>query len=226
MMLLVIAIAPWTMRNYRVTGHFLPVVGNSGLAYYAGNAHWGITEPAQRPGEHRHQAEFRHMGLSPDLAAKHVRYYGMNDAKFEKHANDRMKEHMRSHPGDFARKLMLNAVEYYFPIFYFVLPPKGTDVSGLPMAQRLRAGAANTLPQSVFNAVLVSLALGGLVRLLMSGERWKGVMLTVAWAMFALPYFPFLTYFLGRSHYTFGTYPVLSILVAVLVLSHVRSKEA
>jgi hypothetical protein len=216
--LLAIGIAPWTLRNYRVTGLFIPVVGNSGLAYFAGNAHWGITHAGQQPEETRHEAEFRHMGLPREFAAKHVRYYGMNDPKIEQHANERMKEHMRAYPGDFLRKVTLNAVEYYFPIFYYFSPPKGIDVSALPLAQRIRAGAANTLPQSVFHAVLVTVAFAGLIQLLRSREHWKGVVLAVAWALFALPYFPFLTYFLGRSHYTFGTYPVLAILAAVILV--------
>ena len=52
-------IAPWTWRNYKATGMFIPVAGNSGLAYFAGNAHWGITLPPCGRFEERHAAEIR-----------------------------------------------------------------------------------------------------------------------------------------------------------------------
>ncbi len=217
-LMLALGIVPWTWRNYQVTGLFIPVVGNSGLAYFSGNAHWGITFPAVRPGEHRHEAEFRHMGLDPKLASQHVRYYGMNDPKFEAYANNQMKAHLRAEPAEFARKVFLNSLEYYWPVVYYLFPPPGTADALAPKAVKVRE-ILKSLPQTIYNFTFVAAATLGIVRLCrIPHQRWKGISLLLAWAMFALPYFPFLTHLLGRSYYPFGTYPVLSLLAAILLV--------
>jgi len=217
-LLLAAGVAPWTWRNYQVTGLFLPVVGNSGIAYFSGNAHWGITLPAVRPEEHRHEAEFRHMGLDPKLALQHVRYYGMSDPKLEAYANNQMKVHLRAEPADFARKVFLNSLEYYWPVIFYLFPPQGTAEALSSRSARLKA-ILKSLPQTIYNFAFVALATLGIVRLCrLPHHRWKGISLLLAWAMFALPYFPFLTHLLGRSYYPFGTYPVLSLLAATLLV--------
>ena len=223
-LLLAAAVTPWTWRNYRVTGLFIPVVGNSGLAYFSGNAHWGITLPAVRVGENRHEAEFRHMGLDPKLAAQHVRYYGMNDPQLEAYANDRMKAHLRAEPGDFAWKVFLNSIEFYWPVIYYIFPPAGTVDALAPDRIRIRE-ILKSLPQSIFNLIFASAAAVGIFRLCrIPHQRWKGLSLWLVWALVALPYFPFLTHLFGRSYYPFGTYPVLALLAATLLVPR-RSLE-
>jgi hypothetical protein len=216
---LALCIAPWTWRNYKVTGLFIPVVGNSGLAYFTGNAHWGITLPACAPEEHIYHAVLRHAGLATDDPKKDIRYFGFTNAKLEKLANDRMKEHIRAHPAAFAKKVVLNALEYYAPIIFYIVPPQGAVRAGTSFAQRLRIpGVKGFLALTLFLLTLVMVSLAGFYRLWRSPEtKFISILLLLAWAAFAVPYFPFLTFFAGRSLYYFGTFPVLSILMASLL---------
>jgi hypothetical protein len=212
-------IAPWTWRNYRVTGLFIPVAGNAGLAYFAGNAHWGITEPAGGPSEPRYAADLRHAGLPTNAPAELVQFYGFTSPDWEKIANARMKEHLRAHPGAFARKFCLNALEYYFPVIYRLIPPAGTLWSGLPLKQRFADHRSfRDVVLSLHSLVLLALATGGCVALWrIRGLRFVTAGLVLAWAAYALPYFPFLC-FVGNQPYTFGTFPVLAILSAAFLL--------
>jgi hypothetical protein len=213
---LALCIAPWTWRNYKVTGLFIPVVGNSGLAYFTGNAHWGITLPACAPEEHIYHAVLRHVGLATDDPKKDIRYFGFTNAKLEKLANDQMKAHIRAHPADFLKKVVFNAAEYYAPIIYYILPPEGALGGNFSLAERLAIpGVKSFLALSLFLVTFVFLALAGFCRLWRSREtRFIAILLFLAWAAFAIPYFPFLTFFTGRSCYYFGTFPVLAILMA------------
>jgi 4-amino-4-deoxy-L-arabinose transferase-like glycosyltransferase len=216
-LLLVLGIAPWTWRNYQVTGLFLPVVGNSGLAYFAGNAHWGITKPAVGPEENRNAAELRHMGFDPARVKELIRYYGFTDPEHERIANDRAREHMREHPVDFLKKVGLNAAEYYAPVVYYIFPPKGAAGYEMNLIQKLKQpGVLGCLGLSLFSSVLAMLGFAGFC-VIWKREPLAAVLLLAAWAAFAVPYFPFLTFFAGRSTYTFGTFPVLSILIAGLI---------
>jgi hypothetical protein len=217
-LLLVLGISPWTWRNYQVTGLFLPVVGNSGLAYFAGNAHWGITKPAVAPGEDRNAAELRHMGFDPSRVKELIRYYGFTDAEHERIANDRAREHMREHSVDFLKKFALNAAEYYAPVVYYIFPPRGSAGYGMTLSQKLKQpGVLGCLGLSLFTSLLALLGFAGFC-VIWKREPGAAVLLLAAWAAFALPYFPFLTFFAGRSTYTFGTFPVLSILIAGLIV--------
>jgi hypothetical protein len=66
-----------------------------------------------------------------------------------------------------------------------------------------------------FNLAYVILALLGARRLFIDPpSRFLGLWLLAAWIGFALPYMPFLTFFVGRSYYTFGTFPIMSVLAA------------
>ncbi|MGN6385844.1 MAG: hypothetical protein ACTHMT_06350 [Verrucomicrobiota bacterium] len=217
-LLLVMGIVPWTWRNYQVTGLFLPVVGNSGLAYFAGNAHWGITQPACGPEEDRNAAELRHMGFDPSRVKELIRYYGFTDAEHERIANDRAREHMREHPVDFLKKFGLNAAEYYAPVVYYIFPPRASAAYRMPLIQKVKQpGVLGCLGLSLFTSVLALLGVAGLC-VIWKREPLAAVLLLVAWVAFAVPYFPFLTFFAGRSTYTFGTFPVLSILIGGLIV--------
>lgn len=226
--LLCLVIAPWTWRNYRVTGMFLPVAGNSGLAYFAGNAHWGIGAPATYPSEDPRQSTLRHIGYVPEDFGEMLHYYGLREPRWEKVANERARIHMRQHPGAVLKKMGLNAVEYYFPIFYYLAPPPGTLAAEQPLSWVLRFQAnADAIPLSLYNLVLLSLAAAGFLKLFRQRNlRFAGLLMMIAWAFFAVPYLPFLT-FVAHGLYTFGTLPVLSLAAAVAVsLKTVRGWES
>jgi hypothetical protein len=215
-----ILLAPWTYRNYKVTGMFIPVVGNSGLAYFSGNAHWGITQPAWRWNEGRHEAELRHAGLNPTNATKRVQFYGFTNVQDEKFANAQMKAHLRAHPADFAKKFCLNAAEYYFPLLYYVIPPAGSAPAQFPFIQRIkRMEEKMFILITIWNAVLLALAMRGAALLIYRrGTRTLGVILLAGWAAYAVPYFPFLTV-INHTLYTFGTMPILSVLAGIGIVS-------
>lgn len=211
---LIVLIAPWTYRNYKVTGLFIPVAGNTGLAYFAGNAHWGITFPPRRADEYREDSEFRHAGLPLERRRELMKYYGMADPAFEKLINERAKQHMREHPADFAKKFFLNAIEYYFPILFYAAPPAGSALDGLSLSQRIKT-SPEALPLSLYHFFLiVSAALGFNLLRRDPARRPLALFLLALWIIYAALYFPFLV-FVGHSLYTYGTLPIVSLFGAV-----------
>jgi hypothetical protein len=218
-LLLISAIAPWTWRNYQITGSFIPIAGNAGFAYFAGNARWGITGPAAAPGELRHTAELRHAGVPSDNPKEVLFFYGFTNPEYEKITNQRYKQHIREHPGAFLKKIFINAVEYYWPLVYYVFPPPDTYAAQAPLSETLRKEAnPDTVPITLYNLVFVSLSFCGFCYLMRrKGMRKHALLLAFAWAVFALPYFPFLT-FISHTLYTFGTIPVLAVLTSIYLL--------
>ena len=217
--MIVLAIAPWTWRNYKVTGLFIPIAGNSGYAYFCGNSRWGITLPATHAAEPPHGGELRHAGLPGNNPKEWLHYYGFRDPKVEKLVNDRFKQHLKAHPREFVKKLFLNAIEYYWPLVYYLFPPPETYAAEAPFLEAIRHEAnPDSVPLTTFNLVFVAVSFCGLVYLLKRKEmRAHALLLMCAWAVYALPYFVFLT-FVSHGIYTFGTIPVLSYLTAVFLL--------
>jgi 4-amino-4-deoxy-L-arabinose transferase-like glycosyltransferase len=208
---LLILVAPWTWRNYRVTGMFIPVAGNAGLAYFAGNAHWGITLPPQAAQEAREDAEFRHAGLPLEKRREWMKYYGFTDPKVDALANERAKAHARNHPGEFAKKFFLNALEYYFPVTFAFFAPEGGPVHELPFPSRITAVSKEALALSVYHLALICCAIVGFAR---ARKMFVAKFLLAMWIVYALPYFPFLT-FVGHALYTYGTLPIIALLAAI-----------
>jgi hypothetical protein len=78
--------------------------------------------------------------------------------------------------------------------------------------QRIKASHPEALPISIYHCVIVLSALLGFVRL----QRSRPILafaLVGAWGIYALSYFPFLT-FVGHALYTYGTLPIISLLAA------------
>ncbi|MDX1952231.1 MAG: hypothetical protein SFY81_08595 [Verrucomicrobiota bacterium] len=223
---LITLLAPWTYRNYLVTGMFIPVAGNAGLAYFAGNAHWGITSAAVSAKESRHEAELRHMNLPTETASKFIHYYGFTNPALEHHATLEMKNHLRNQTRDFCRKFVLNALEYYFPVVYYLFPPKNGGLASEPLRKRLFVHAdKDTLPLSLYNFVLVSLSVSGLITLWKRQQRVVMLVLLGSWSAYALSYFPFLT-FVGHALYNFGTIPIMAILSTIPLCPKIINTEA
>lgn len=189
-------IAPWTYRNWVVFHKFIPVSGGGGLAYFNGNVHWsGIERQPQRPGEAYIDASLR--VLQMEGTEKTLTHWkGFKDIALEEIADRRMAEHMKSHPALFAKKVVLNAVEYYFPSF-------------TKPFLAIRKVTAEQYVLSVFHAVLWIMAIAGICCC-----RNKGLLLLAAIFFYSVWYFPFATGFIGHSLYTFGTIPFLCILSA------------
>jgi hypothetical protein len=205
-------VAPWTWRNYRVTGLFIPVAGNAGFAYFAGNAHWGITEAAWLSGETLHQAELRHAGLSSN---EPVRFYGLTDPAAERRANEGVSRHIKEHPAAFGKKVFLNGLELYWPLVHHLFSPSALEerarVYPLP-----RLWWIDVVPQTLYHLLFVGAAAAGWWLLWKNAvQREYAWFLGSAWLISVLPYLPFLTFINGgRSYYAFGTYPMLALLTA------------
>ena len=113
-------IAPWTYRNWVVFNRFMPISGGGGLAYFNGNVHWsGIEAEPQRPGESYIDASLRVLGIE-GTEATCTHWKGFKDIKYEELANRKMAEHVKNHPVLFVKKIVLNSVEYYFPVLHIL----------------------------------------------------------------------------------------------------------
>ena len=102
----------------------MPIAGNYGLAYFAGNSHWGISEPACFPGEDRRHAALRHAGFVVNDYTELLHFYGFKDPINERIANHRFREHMGKHPHLLAKKVFLNALGILFSGCLLLVSPK------------------------------------------------------------------------------------------------------
>jgi 4-amino-4-deoxy-L-arabinose transferase-like glycosyltransferase len=194
-------ISPWTYRNWAVFHRFIPVAGGAGLAYFNGNVHWkGIMEEPQRKGESYIDASMRVAGIE-GTEETHTHWKGLKDIELEDRINQKMIEHLRARPVVFGKKVLLNAVEYYFPILtYPYLAVKRFRVRKLAI--------------TIFHLGLWVLALIAIWR--GKKEEMSGLatgLMLAAIVLYAVWFFPFAT-FIGHSLYTFGTIPFLCILAA------------
>jgi 4-amino-4-deoxy-L-arabinose transferase-like glycosyltransferase len=198
---MVTLVAPWTYRNWVEFHRFIPVAGGSGLAYFNGNVHWGgIMQEPQRKGEGYITASLRVAGIEGTEAA-HTHWKGLKDIELEDRINKKMIEDVCTHPGAFMKKVLLNSIEYYFPmLMYPYLAVKHFNVQKLVI--------------TIFHLGLWILALMGIWRDKKEERLWLPVgLMLAAIALYAIWFFPFAT-FIGHSLYTFGTIPFLSILAA------------
>lgn len=196
-----VLIAPWTYRNWVVFHRFIPVVAGSGLAYFNGNVHWaGIVPEPQRKGESCTDAGLRAAGIEGTEAAR-THWKGLKDVELEDKVNKKMVEHIRAHPGAFMKKVLLNAVEYYFPmLMYPYLAVKVFSIESFGI--------------TIFHLVLWGLAFVGIWRGRQeNGSRLPTCLMLCSIILYGIWYLPFAT-FIGHSLYTFGTIPFLSILAA------------
>lgn len=199
-------IAPWTYRNQIVFHKFIPVSGGGGLAYFNGNVHWDfIEQQPQKRGESYIDASLRVLGIEGTEQTK-THWKGFKDIGLEELANKKMAEHIKNHPALFAKKVILNAIEYYFPAF----TKPFLAVKAVTAEQQLL---------SVFHIVLWVLAMLGFFCC-----RRAGLLLLAGIIFYSVWYFPFAT-FIGHSLYTLGTNPFLDIMSAAGVVFLFRKEE-
>jgi 4-amino-4-deoxy-L-arabinose transferase-like glycosyltransferase len=188
-------IAPWTYRNWVIFHRFIPISGGGGLAYFNGNVHWsGIESEPQKPGEGYIDASLRVLGIKGS-EANDIHWKGFKDIKYEDLAARKMVEHIKNHPVLFIKKNILNAAEYYFPVF-------------TKPFLAVRKVTIEQWASSVFHIILWVAAIAGICCC-----RSRGLLLLAAIFFYAVWYFPFAT-FIGHSLYTLGTIPFLCILSA------------
>jgi len=206
-------VAPWTWRNWEVAGRFIPVVSNSGYAYFWGNAHWRF------PGDHtRGKERVRALVLAGvhDEISQVWHFSGLKDPELDRQVNRRMVEHMGAHPAQFAQKVLLNAAELYFPVVHDAWG--GGDLDG-PAWTLYRLGV------SVWHGVLWLLAFVGWWSERRPPTRARGL-LVLAWiALLAAPYLPFLVN-IAHSQYVLQTMPLLCLLAGSGLATLVPARAA
>lgn len=209
-LLSLLCILPWTIRNGLVTNSFVPVSSGSGLAYFNGNVHWrNIGRTSQLPGETYIDASLRALGIE-GKEKDMIHFKGFMDFQLDRFANKKMAEDIKQRPGDFIKKFILNAIEYYFPVFVY----KFRAFSGFTKEELLL---------TVFHLILWIFAVIGFV-FSESVYRARSLMFLVAIFFYAIWYFPFATGFIGHNLYTFATMPLLAILSAGLFSSRRLSR--
>lgn len=188
-------ITPWTYRNWITFHRFIPVASGGGLAYFNGNVHWNLIEnQPQKKGETYIDASLRVLGIEGN--EKNItQWKGFENLQNDEIANAKMTENIKKRPVQFIEKTILNAIEYYFPVFtYHFLA--------------LKTISAEQIVLTIFHLFLWIMAIIGIYY-----YRINGLMLILIIAIYAVWYFPFAT-FIGHSLYTLGTIPYLSILAA------------
>ena len=200
-------IAPWTYRNLVVFHKFIPVSGGGGLAYFNGNVHWAGIEPEpQRPDETYIDASLRILGIEGTEQTQ-THWKGFKDINLEELANKKMAEHIRNHPVLFIKKVILNAVEYYFPAFT------------APFLA-IKAVTVEQWALSIFHLVLWITTVWGIFCC-----RRMGFLLLAGIIFYSVWYFPFATGFIGHNLYTFGTIPFLCIMSAAGIVCFFRKEK-
>jgi len=189
-------ISPWTYRNWVVFHKFIPVAGGGGLAYFNGNVHWNfIEDQPQQKSETYIDASLRVIGI-PGTERTVAHWKGFKNIENEEIANAKMAEDVKARPILFIKKTILNAIEYYFPMFtYPFLAVKVKSVEQIAL--------------TVFHFALWCCAAFGFYF-----YRRSALQLLAVIMFYAVWYFPFATH-IGHSLYTLGTIPFLSILAAV-----------
>jgi 4-amino-4-deoxy-L-arabinose transferase-like glycosyltransferase len=204
-------IAPWTYRNYVVFNRFIPIAGGGGLAYFNGNVHWAGIEPEpQRPSESYINASLRVLGMEGTEQTR-THWKGFKDIKDEDLADKKMAEHIKSHPVLFVKKVILNAVEYYFPVLTY------------PFLAVKRV----SLEQIALTAFHLGLWVFAIIGILFRRTEFslKPFLLLLAGILFySVWFFPFAT-FIGHSLYTMGTIPFLCVMSAAGVVFLFRKEK-
>jgi hypothetical protein len=124
---------------------------------------------------------------------------GFTDIKYEEFANRKMIEDMRSHPALFIKKVIVDAIEYYFPVF-------------TKPFRAVKTVTTEEWASTLFHLLLWLAAVGGIF------YCWpKGLLLLAGIFLYAVWYFPFGTA-IPHNLYTFSTIPFLCILSATGVV--------
>lgn len=204
--LVILTVLPWSIRNYTATGKIIPVAGNTGIAFYAGNAYWSIVKPGVAPNENIYDATLRHAGVArPYNEVMH--FWGLRDADLDQKVTTSAKNFVVSHPLYFSEKFVKNALGYYFPIVWYVLPSREIGNHKTKQIFSLTSIPAWTI--SVYYFLFWVAIVVSCLRRFDDWGQWMNIFLIfIPGFLLAMSYWPFLT-FVGHSLYVFGTLPFL-----------------
>ena len=198
--------APWSYRNWRTVGLFIPVTGSAGFTYFQGNAQWGIDGEPVSSEESIKDAALRHAGV--DHRASEVQhFFGIWDPEVESILNERMVGHALGSPGSLLRKMLLNGLEFCFPFIHYLWVPSA--YAGVPLEK---------LGISLFSLWAWGLAAVGLWMAWGDSSQRRGALfLAAVIVLYVLPYLPFVVGVMGHSQYAHGVFPFLAALGSIAV---------
>jgi len=220
LVVLLLAVAPWTYRNWLVTGRFVPVAGNTGLAYYLGNAHWELGEPdptLDLPKDdsvlfHEKTRVLLFMGID---RPQHeiLQFFGIRDPDLDAQLTQKAIHHALENPDLLIKKIFLNGLEFYFPVFYCLAPPDPHPMSKHSLVTRISEDCRKDiiLESAYFLFLWILAGIGTANAFIKRHKTTHCVILMGIIFLIAFPYFPFVSY-IGHSLYTFSTLPFLAIL--------------
>jgi 4-amino-4-deoxy-L-arabinose transferase-like glycosyltransferase len=195
-----VIVAPWTYRNWRVSGRLIPVVTNSGYAYFWGNAHWNLAGKVLGIDERQRRLALAGLqGTEREL----VHFHGIRDSRVDAEVNRRMVEDIQAHPEQFVEKLALNSIEFYFPVAHDILTHRRSAFGHLLISR---------VVQSLVHLVLWGLVLWAIWRERQPVLRRRMLGLLACIAALVVPYLPFLVC-AGHTPYVMSTVPLLGVLL-------------
>lgn len=215
---LVLLVSPWTYRNLVTFDRLIPVAGNAGFAYFAGNAHWGLGASGRGEQESLYAAAFRHAGIEVD-DPELIRFFGLMDPDIDAEFSRRMIEHVRDEPALVVRKCLLNASEFYFPVVYEFIGPGGVWGRSPGASHRGERLVVDSALISAYHLVLWLVVFWAFARRRSLGDRRarQFVVLLGIGALVA-PYLPFLA-LRQLAQYAFGTIPLIALLIGSAFVS-------
>lgn len=221
----------WTYRNWQVTGRFIPVVSNTGLLYFAGNAHWGIGTSDlkidslekertlyQGQGIHDFQRILLFAGVDRPFSEV-LHFYGIKDPELDSRLNKKAVHHALQNLDKLVKKFFLNGIEFYFPIVYYIYPPSFLSLSQHPVMTRVLKDCSTVeIIQSLYFFLLWIFAILGIGYSIYSRSKTKDLIILLGVIFIIIgSYLPFLVYVM-HSRYAFTTLPFLSLLSASGIL--------
>lgn len=204
-LVMLLLISPWTLRNWEVNKRLVPVSGGAGFGYFMGKAHWDYST------KDLPTTALKYAGLFSKENLAKIQYLGIIDPELEGRVTKRIAQDIKRHPAGLLRKAGLNLIEFYFPIVH--------NLGAMNLSQQWaqKDAAVKTITSLYFLALWV-LAIIGLWRCLAARRRERPavfyllvIIINLVW------YLPFLA-FIIYSQYAFSTLPFLATLAALGLL--------
>jgi 4-amino-4-deoxy-L-arabinose transferase-like glycosyltransferase len=215
-MCLMMVVAPWTIRNYRQFGEFIPVSSGVGAGLWMGS------DPLTRGSWPMQEADERQIwetaGIAP-LAYPHIVYEAQTDRRLRELGWARIREH----PWVYLRLTMTRVFDFWIGNRYYLLNTEPTVTEGLSKDIRERGFAVGlySLSKRLFLVpALMVLALWGAWR---NREQWKASL-----PLFMIPlgvmlgYVPFT---MESGRYALAVLPCVLILAVAAVVNWIMSRK-
>ncbi len=178
--------------------------------YFYGDPSWNQKPDAPPPEKNEDATSVSHDVSEIIKSNKH--FHGFKDQKIDRTLTRKMLDHITLNPTEFAKRVSLNAIGYYFP-----------TMSDMMRDYRDELGNLTKLALTIFHLGLWILASVGIWHARKKQESMLPIgFLLGAVVLYAIWYFPFHTS-VSHTLYTFGIMPILAMLAA-LGVAYCRGK--